>query len=68
MNNILNIVNNLTDPNILAEYSRYLLLIILVFSFLEVAIPPIPGDTMLVVECKLEAVTKNEIQSIRHYQ
>lgn len=56
MNNILNIVNNLTDPNILAEYSRYLLLIILVFSFLEVVIPPIPGDTMLVVGSSIAGI------------
>lgn len=56
MNGILNIINNLTNPDILAEYSRYLLLIILVFSFLEVVVPPIPGDTMLVVGSSIAGI------------
>ncbi len=49
MNNILNLITHLTNPDFLAEYAQYLPLIILIFSFLEVVIPPLPGDTMLVV-------------------
>lgn len=49
MDTILKLITHLTNPDVLAEYSQYLLLIILVFSFLEVTIPPIPGDTILVV-------------------
>lgn len=49
MDTLLKLVTHLTNPNSLAEYHRYLPLVILVFSFLEVVIPPIPGDTVLVV-------------------
>lgn len=49
MDTTLKLITHLTNPDVLAEYSQYLLLIILVFSFLEVTIPPIPGDTILVV-------------------
>ncbi len=49
MDTILRLITHLTNPEVLAEYDQYLLLIILIFSFLEVVIPPIPGDTVLVV-------------------
>ena len=49
MDTLSTLISNLTNPNNLAEYHQYLLIIILVFSFLEVVIPPIPGDTVLVV-------------------
>ena len=49
MDTILRLITHLTNPEVLAEYDQYLLLIIIAFSFLEVVIPPIPGDTMLVV-------------------
>lgn len=49
MDNLINLITHLTDPDVLAEYARYLPLIILIFSFLEVVVPPIPGDTMLIV-------------------
>lgn len=39
----------LSDPAFLVRYSQYILLIVLVFSFLEVVVPPIPGDTVLIV-------------------
>lgn len=37
------------DPAVLVRYSRYILVIVLVFSFLEVVVPPIPGDTVLII-------------------
>lgn len=37
------------SPSFFFENSEYILLIILVFSFLEVVVPPIPGDTVLVL-------------------
>lgn len=49
MTNILDLITHLTNPDVLAEYAQFLPLVILIFSFLEVVIPPIPGDTMLVV-------------------
>ncbi len=49
METILKLSTQLTNPHVFAEYGRYLLFIILVVSFLEVVVPPIPGDTMLVV-------------------
>jgi membrane protein DedA with SNARE-associated domain len=56
MDTILRLINHLTNPDVLAEYDQYLLLIILVFSFLEVVIPPIPGDTVLVVGSSIAGI------------
>lgn len=56
MDTLLKLIANLTNPEIMAEYHRYLLLIILVFSFLEVVIPPIPGDTVLVVGSSIAGI------------
>jgi len=49
MDTLLKLISHLTNPDNLAEYHQYLPIIILVFSFLEVVVPPIPGDTVLVV-------------------
>ncbi len=46
---IINIFTHLSEPGVLKEYSEYLVLIIMIASFLEVVFPPIPGDTVLVV-------------------
>lgn len=56
METILKLSTQLTNPRVLTEYSRYLLLIILVVSFLEVVVPPIPGDTMLVVGSSIAGI------------
>lgn len=37
------------EPEILAQYSEYLVFIIFLYSFLEVVFPPIPGDTLLIL-------------------
>ncbi len=56
MESILNLITHLTNPDVLTEYAQYLLLIILIFSFLEVIIPPIPGDTLLVVGSSIAGI------------
>lgn len=56
MDTLLKLTTYLTNPEIMAEYEQYLLLIILVFSFLEVVIPPIPGDTVLVVGSSIAGI------------
>lgn len=49
MDILYNFFTHMIDPKFLEENSRYLLLIILIISFLEVFIPPIPGDTALIL-------------------
>lgn len=56
MDTILQLITHLTNPDILAEYDQYLLLIILIFSFLEVVVPPIPGDTILMVGSSIAGI------------
>ncbi len=56
MDTIIKLLTHLTNPDVLAEYSQYLLLIILVFCFLEVVVPPIPGDTILVVGSSIAGI------------
>lgn len=49
MDSIIQFMQRMTDPDFLAQYRDYLLLIVLVASFLEVIVPPIPGDSVLVL-------------------
>lgn len=49
-------IDRLTSPEVLVEFDHYLLLIVLIFSFLEVIIPPIPGDTVLVVGSSIAGI------------
>ncbi|NLW48594.1 MAG: DedA family protein [Firmicutes bacterium] len=56
MDTILRLLTHLTNPDVLIEYTQYLLMIILVFSFLEVIIPPIPGDTLLVIGSSIAGI------------
>ena len=49
METLVNFLAHLTEPDFLAKYSQYLILIVFIFSFLEVVVPPIPGDTVLII-------------------
>jgi len=44
-----NIISHWTEPEILAQYREYLLIIVFLYSFLEVIFPPLPGDTLLII-------------------
>jgi membrane protein DedA with SNARE-associated domain len=49
MSKLIHLFSHLTEPEILSQYSDYLLLVVFMSSFLEVVFPPIPGDTLLVI-------------------
>ena len=53
MEHLLQILSHLTEPEILVRYSKYLLIIVAVYSFIEVVFPPIPGDALLVLSGSL---------------
>lgn len=46
-------ISHWSEPEILAQYNDYLLAIIVIYSFIEVFFPPIPGDTLLVLSGSL---------------
>lgn len=48
-------LNYIEQAHYLTRYSYLLILMVLVFSFLEVVVPPIPGDTVLVLGSSLAA-------------
>ncbi|HYH04139.1 MAG TPA: DedA family protein, partial [Bacillota bacterium] len=48
-------LNYIEQAQYLTKYSYLLILMVLVFSFLEVVVPPIPGDTVLVLGSSLAA-------------
>jgi membrane protein DedA with SNARE-associated domain len=49
MEKIIDILTHLSEPGIIAKYSEYLLLIVFMYSFIEVVFPPIPGDALLIL-------------------
>ncbi|GEM_PF-6003516 len=49
METLQKIITHWAEPEILAQYSEYLLLIVFLYSFLEVIFPPLPGDTLLII-------------------
>lgn len=49
METLQKIIAHWAEPEILAQYSEYLLLIVFLYSFLEVIFPPLPGDTLLII-------------------
>ena len=53
MEHLLQVLSHLTEPEILVRYSKYLLIIVAVYSFIEVVFPPIPGDALLVLSGSL---------------
>lgn len=46
-----------TNPAQLGQYSQYILVMVLLFSFLEVVVPPIPGDTVLIIGSAVAGMT-----------
>ncbi|HOJ76821.1 MAG TPA: VTT domain-containing protein [Bacillota bacterium] len=59
MDSIIQFLQRLTDPEFLMHYRDYLLLIVLVAGFLEVIVPPIPGDSVLVLASFVAGTTIN---------
>lgn len=53
MEKILHILSHWSEPEFLTRYSEYLLIIIVIYSFLEVVFPPVPGDTLLILSGSL---------------
>lgn len=49
METLQKILAHWAEPEILAQYSEYLIVIIFLYSFLEVVFPPLPGDTLLIL-------------------
>lgn len=48
-------LHDLEQAQWLAQYGHWLILLVFAFSFLEVVIPPIPGDTVLILGSSLAA-------------
>ncbi len=56
MEKILDFLFHFYEPEFIKRYIEYLLLIVLLASFLEVIFPPIPGDTVLIISGSLAGV------------
>lgn len=46
-----------SDPEFLAGYRSYLVIIVFIYSFFEVVFPPLPGDTLLVLSGSLSGLS-----------
>lgn len=53
MDHLQQILSHLAEPEILVRFSKYLLIIVVFYSFIEVVFPPIPGDALLVLSGSL---------------
>jgi membrane protein DedA with SNARE-associated domain len=49
MEKLIDIMTHFSDPEFIARYSEYLLIIVFLYSFIEVVFPPIPGDALLIL-------------------
>jgi membrane protein DedA with SNARE-associated domain len=49
MEKLIDILTHFSDPEFIAKYSEYLLIIVFMYSFIEVVFPPIPGDALLIL-------------------
>jgi membrane protein DedA with SNARE-associated domain len=49
MEKLIDILTHFSNPGFIAKYNEYLLIIVFLYSFIEVLFPPIPGDALLIL-------------------
>lgn len=55
MDYLSHILSHWSEPELLTKYKDYLFLTVLVYSFIEVIFPPIPGDALLILSGSVTA-------------
>lgn len=57
MDQVMDILSHWSDPESLARYRNYLVIIVFLYSFIEVIFPPLPGDSLLVLSGSLSGLS-----------
>lgn len=53
----MDILSHWSDPEFLARYQNYLVIIVFLYSFIEVIFPPLPGDSLLILSGSLSGLS-----------
>ena len=51
------ILTHWSDPEFVAQYRKYLVIIVFLYSFFEVVFPPLPGDSLLILSGSLSGLS-----------
>ena len=57
MEQLITIISHWSDPVVVTRYDEYLLIVIIVYSFIEVLFPPFPGDGLLIISGSIAGMT-----------
>jgi membrane protein DedA with SNARE-associated domain len=57
MEQFMEILTHWSDPEFVAQYRKYLVIIVFLYSFFEVVFPPLPGDSLLILSGSLAGLS-----------
>lgn len=57
MEQFMEILTHWSDPEFVAQYRKYLVIIVFLYSFFEVVFPPLPGDSLLILSGSLTGLS-----------
>lgn len=57
MEQLMEMLSHWSDPEFLAHYRNYLVLIVFLYSFFEVIFPPLPGDSLLILSGSISGLS-----------